>query len=90
MSILWTLYFLYMQYHAEAQTGPRHDVLAVSRWRSSWEAGCPFEMPFDTMPITCWRVSLQCYNIIRMEPTWMILGQRPTYVKRTRNASVSL
>ena len=26
MSILWTLYFLYMQYHAEAQTGPRHDV----------------------------------------------------------------
>ena len=25
---------------AEAQTGPRHDVLAASRWRSSWEAGC--------------------------------------------------
>ena len=25
---------------AEAQMGPRHDVLAASRWRSSWEAGC--------------------------------------------------
>ena len=25
---------------AEAQTGLRHDVLAASRWRSSWEAGC--------------------------------------------------
>ena len=25
---------------AEAQTGPRHDVMAASRWRSSWEAGC--------------------------------------------------
>ena len=24
----------------EAQMGPRHDVLAASRWRSSWEAGC--------------------------------------------------
>ena len=25
---------------AEAQTGPRHDIVAASRWRSSWEAGC--------------------------------------------------
>ena len=25
---------------AEALTGLRHNVLAASRWRSSWEAGC--------------------------------------------------
>ena len=25
---------------AEAQTGPRHDILVASRWRNSWEAGC--------------------------------------------------
>ena len=30
---------MYMYIYA-ALTGLRHDVLAASRWRSSWEAGC--------------------------------------------------